>query len=285
LWASSAPASVPVQDPYFNHELILPTGMAHLAFRLDNPVVLTTDHTRYPIGRAVVGGPRSAAYRKEISPPSRSVGVQFHPGALPHLFQLPASEVAERHVSLEQLLDRRTQERLLDQLDAGNCEQQLTVVEDFLLTLVPTNAAIHPAIMAALRETNHDSKISEIVAKSGYSHRHLNALFRTHIGFTPKRWERVQRFDRVVHQLHNATALSLSALAQSVGYADQAHLTREFREMAGISPTTYVKNRPTSMRHVVLPVSTPKVRILQDTPPKQPHNARSFSHGAIYEDP
>lgn len=68
---------------------------------------------------------------------------------------------------------------------------------------------------------------------------HFIELFRSAVGLTPKHFYRVQRFAAVLRRLATAGAADLADLATSAGYSDQAHLTREFRAFAGITPTQY----------------------------------------------
>jgi AraC-like DNA-binding protein len=63
------------------------------------------------------------------------------------------------------------------------------------------------------------------------------------------RYHRVKRFTAVLRRLTDNNDSSLADLAASVGYSEQPHLTREFREFAGITPTQY---RPTNGYLVVI---------------------------------
>jgi transcriptional regulator GlxA family with amidase domain len=72
------------------------------------------------------------------------------------------------------------------------------------------------------------------------SSRHLNDLFQREIGLSTKGMARILRFDRATAALSEATASDLCAIAIECGYYDQAHLNRDFREMAGLTPTEYL---------------------------------------------
>ena len=72
---------------------------------------------------------------------------------------------------------------------------------------------------------------------SGYSHRRFIAIFRDETGFAPKRWVQMVRFRDAVERMSGVT--SLSELARSAGYSDQAHLSRDFRRFAGLTPGAY----------------------------------------------
>jgi AraC-like DNA-binding protein len=81
---------------------------------------------------------------------------------------------------------------------------------------------------------------------SGRSHRSFVELFRRAVGLTPKRYCRVRRFQRALALPRG----SLGALALAAGYSDQAHFTREFRALAGLTPGEYRRRAPERAHHV-----------------------------------
>lgn len=70
--------------------------------------------------------------------------------------------------------------------------------------------------------------------------RHLQSKFRIETGLTPKQAARVIRFDRARHAFACAPHTTVATIAATHGYADQAHLDREFQALAGCSPTTWL---------------------------------------------
>lgn len=93
-------------------------------------------------------------------------------------------------------------------------------------------------------------RIGELEEKLGVSKRRLLERFRRQVGVTPKRFARAHRFRAVLRHLAEAGRagcdvastrdVSLSDLAYSAGYADQAHMTNEFREMSGLTPGEFL---------------------------------------------
>jgi transcriptional regulator GlxA family with amidase domain len=75
------------------------------------------------------------------------------------------------------------------------------------------------------------------------------ALFRRAVGITPKHYYRIKRFTAALRHLASAKPENLADLAVAVGYSDQSHLSREFREFAGIPPTQYRPRDSTSILH------------------------------------
>jgi transcriptional regulator GlxA family with amidase domain len=74
----------------------------------------------------------------------------------------------------------------------------------------------------------------------GWSHRHLLTRFRQQVGLGPKTAARLVRFNGVWRRLDEDQPLDWGLVAAEVGYADQAHLVREFRQFTGTTPTGFL---------------------------------------------
>lgn len=91
-----------------------------------------------------------------------------------------------------------------------------------------------------LQASGGNTPIASIVGETGYSHKHLINRFRNEIGLSPKTLARVLRFTRAVKMVR-ATGETVDWLdvASACGYFDQAHLIRDFREFAGMTPADF----------------------------------------------
>ena len=90
-----------------------------------------------------------------------------------------------------------------------------------------------------LTRTAGTERIADICRSVSVSRKHLNDLFDTHIGLTPKTYARMFRFRRVVDLVQRGQGLDWTRIAMSCGYYDQAHFNHEFREFSGMSPGEY----------------------------------------------
>src|SRR5205814_9396554 len=93
---------------------------------------------------------------------------------------------------------------------------------------------------AARRLTTDD--VQTVARELFISDRQLRRRFHTAVGYGPKTLARVLRFRRFVDAIDDGRS-DLAALAFDVGYADQAHLTRETTQLAGMPPTTFARAR------------------------------------------
>ena len=95
-----------------------------------------------------------------------------------------------------------------------------------------------------LKQTGGRLEVAELADVVGWSSRHLSDRFCGELGLSPKVAARVIRFDRarrqIQRQLTAGTPGTLADLAAEFGFYDQAHLAREFREIAGCSPSQWV---------------------------------------------
>jgi AraC-like DNA-binding protein len=95
-----------------------------------------------------------------------------------------------------------------------------------------------------LLESGGQVSVACLAAETGWSDRHLRSQFRVEIGMSPKAVARVVRFGRtrraLVQRLRAGQRPGLADLAVWGGYFDQAHLDRDFGELAGCSPTAWL---------------------------------------------
>ena len=251
LWVSSS-----TRQATGAREHVLPTGQMHLVFRLSGPPLRifrdAADLAGTIITGPVVGGARSSFYVKDIGAPVLSVGVQLLPGAAQALFGVSAAELAGRHTPASELLGAHADSILQQLSEERDPVRQLMRLESLLAARLPRVHGLHPGVAEILGHFPHAARVEDMVRESRYSHRGFIALFRQATGLSPKRYARLMRFQQLMAALRSAPAESLSALAFDGGYSDQAHMNREFREFAGITPLQYKLLAPEAAHHVPL---------------------------------
>ncbi len=239
LWVSRSNA-----QPLGTREHVLPTGQMHLVFRLAGPPLRifsdAEDRSGSIFNGPVVGGARAGFYVKEVGEPVLSVGVQLLPGAALALFGVSAAELAGRHTPASELCEQDSPAQMLMRL------------ESLLAARLPRVHGLHPGVADILGRFEHAARVEEMVRESRYSHRGFIALFKQATGLSPKRYARLMRFQQLMAALRATPAESLSELALAAGYSDQAHMNREFREFAGVTPLQYRLLAPEAAHHVAL---------------------------------
>lgn len=224
----------------------LPSGTLTMVLSLGPPVDVTVmpDPADAPASfDALVGGLHAAPVTIAYERSQRGVQVALTPLGARALFGLPASELASIVLPLEALIGRRAG-HWLDQLrSASTWPARFAVVDTLLegaLIDVPTPSPEVVRAWERLLASGGAIEVSALAAEVGWSRRHLGERFQQEFGLAPKLAARVLRFDRARRCLDQATRPGLAEVAAVCGYYDQAHLTRDFRELAGLSPTAWL---------------------------------------------
>lgn len=99
-----------------------------------------------------------------------------------------------------------------------------------------TSAATTRLIGDVQRGLRQGHSVATVAARLGADRRALGAMFRREVGFGLKRYARLARFEQALRAIRAEDAPALSLIAAQFAFADQAHLTREFRYFAGFAP-------------------------------------------------
>jgi AraC-like DNA-binding protein len=184
-------------------------------------------------------------------PGTRSVGVHFKPWGPAPFLPMPAAELCDRPVTLEDVWGRPTVAALRDRLaTAAGPHEMLTLLEDQLMRLVCETAGLglvrHTSSVIAA--ATGAVAIGDLSVAAGVSSTHLAQRFKEVVGVTPKRFARTYRFAATVLSIDPAGPVDWLELAGRAGYYDQAHFVNEFRAFTGLTPTRYLDLRRRFLR-------------------------------------
>ena len=187
-----------------------------------------------------VAGPDTRARLVALAPRSRLVGVRLRPGAASAVFGLPASELRDISPDAADVLGRAEAAALLEGLASGRNQHALLLgaVERWAVEPDPLIAA---AVLALGRPR---VRVGAVASELGVSARQLQRRISDAVGYGPKMLQRVLRFRR----LQALPPAPLVELALDAGYADQAHMTADVTELAGIPPVRFLKDRSPKRR-------------------------------------
>jgi AraC-like DNA-binding protein len=170
------------------------------------------------------------------------LGVLLAPLGAYRLLGLPMDELSGQLVDLVEVLGAAGR-RLVEQLrEAPSWRQRFLLVDRFLLERMgrgPRPASEVGWAWRRLVATGGAVPIAQLADEVGWSHKHLIARFRHQVGLRPKTAARLIRFNGVWRRLDGRQPLDWGRVAAEVGYADQAHLIREFQRFTGTTPTAF----------------------------------------------
>jgi AraC-like DNA-binding protein len=239
-WMLEAPGSgeAPAQR-------VLPDGCVEIVINLGDQFVRQHSagiEERQP--RLLLVGPTTA--HMSIAPMGaiRLVGIRFRPGGARPFLDVPPHEVRDAAPALDDVAPALGP-ALVDRLaTAGRGEEACVLDRALGLRLAGAHRMGDRRVLAAVRATYaaaHAVRVDAFIASIGLGARQMERAFRETVGFGPKTLCRLARFQRVVRALESPERTTWARLAAEHGYADQPHLAREFREFAGTTLTTYLR--------------------------------------------
>jgi AraC-like DNA-binding protein len=235
LWACEAPA---LADGF---ERSLPVGTVALFVNLAEDELRWYDLDRrcHRSRGAVVASARAFPYLIDRRVQRDVIGASFVAGGAAPFFAQPIGALGGgAHVALEEVWGApgaRVRERVLA---AATAEARLAVLEAILREQLVAPPELDAGIERAVRALAAGATVGAVRAARGASAARFIQTFTAHVGLTPKRYQRVARFDAAARALARPRR-DLAAVAAACGYYDQSHLVREFRALAGTTPSAY----------------------------------------------
>ena len=220
----------------------LPHGEFLVPASVTTPLVVKVEDSplRPPV---FVKGPSGSYTRVEGACAPAYIEMRLAPLGAYTLLGPAVAEVSGTIVGLDDLLGsdaRRLAERIQT---APTSEQRARLLDAFLLDRGARGPQPSPEISEAwdlLVRSDGTSTIRAIARHVGWSHKHLITRFKQQVGVTPRLAARLLRLARVWRFIDSEH--SWARIAAESGYADQAHLVREFRTFTGTTPGALITN-------------------------------------------
>ena len=228
------------RNGYAEAEAVLPDGCVELIFHFGDRFVTyhaSGEEEKQP--RSVVAGQLSSRMLIGPSGATDIFAVRLRSEAGFALLKVPMSELRDKIIDMRAVIGSREGE-LYERLSAAKTVQSR--IEAFERAVFRGSVREVDRGLAAsvrsLRATGGSLAISRCAAELGWSTRRLERAFKEQIGLTPKTFARIVRFQSFISTAADA-GLPLLDSALAAGYFDQAHLIKDFRDLAGTTPTEY----------------------------------------------
>ncbi|GIF73999.1 AraC family transcriptional regulator [Asanoa siamensis] len=196
-------------------------------------------------GRCRVTGVPRGRFTEVLTGTGRVFGVRFRPTGFRPFLGAPVATITDRFLPVDEVFPDLAADAVLAASDADAA----ALLDGFLTARAPAEpdpaARTVEAIAARAAEDPAVTRVDHLVDAFGVGARTMQRLFADHVGVGPK-WV-IRRY-----RLHEAAAaaaergenLDVGALAARLGYADQAHLTRDFTAVVGEPPARYARAQP-----------------------------------------
>jgi len=177
-------------------------------------------------GALMVAGPDRNAFVTRSAPGASYVGLRLPPGMGPAILGEPADRLVGQRIPLGDVWRPALARRAADAVAATGAAG----LEDVVLARLAEHEP-DPMMTAVVRALDAGRGVGEIAALLGLSERQLHRRSLAAFGYGAKTLGRIRRLQRALAVPVSATG---AAAAAAAGYADQAHLARDVRELAGV---------------------------------------------------
>jgi AraC-like DNA-binding protein len=221
-------------DPLRRHR-VLPDGCVDVIVRAD-------------LGSAELVGTMTHAL-EVADAPAELIAVRFKPGTAAAIARCALAELTDRHAAVEQLgiADGALAGRVSE---AATASARIAALASWLRRRLAGAPLPDPLVACAVEAlTAPAGRVDEVARSLGVTRQHLARAFRREVGVTPKELARIARMQRATAALGRDGA-ELARVALELGYVDQSHLSREVRDLVGITPAALAFERPRALIHL-----------------------------------
>jgi AraC-like DNA-binding protein len=214
-------------------------------------------------------------FNRSLSGAGRVLGVRFAAGGFRPFWQAPISQLTDRVVPAARLFGSRAETARQAIMHggagaagaasagasagaasggaAGSADEDDTrmigYAEALLCSVLPQRDPLAEHVAALLARITDDPglrRVDQLSAEAGMTARTLQRLFADYVGVSPKWVMRRARLHEAAERADSGEPVDWAELAADLGYADQAHLTRDFTVTIGVSPTRYAAASPSA---------------------------------------
>lgn len=246
-----APMLAPFVERYVGYRLTgFPAGVhrglpgRHMTFIVsvgpEIDVLAQTDPAQSPGRyRSVLSGLQASPALIAHDGDQEGVAIELTPVGCRALFGMPARALWDTSVELDEVAGAAGAE-LWERVQLSNGWEERFLAVDEVLGRLVRDDPLEPALRRSwqlLAASAGTAQVAEIAKRIGWSRQHFARRFADEFGLSPKLAARVVRFERAWRMLNAAPSfLSIAQIAATCGYYDQAHLTRDFVQLAGCPP-------------------------------------------------
>jgi len=223
------------EPPY--EQAVLPHPNVHLVFEASGAGIFGVDRR---------------LFTRTLSGLGLAFGVRFRAGCFRPFWQAPISQLTDRVIPAVRLFGSQAEKTRQAIMDAGlsgafeapdeDDARMVGYAEALLCSVLPEPDPVAEQVAMLVSRITDDPglrRVDELSALSGLTARTLQRLFADYVGVSPKWVMRRARLHEAAERADSGEPVDWAALAADLGYADQAHLTRDFTVTIGVPPSRY----------------------------------------------
>jgi AraC-like DNA-binding protein len=184
----------------------------------------------------------------------RSFGIWFLPHAFHSVAKIPVNSLNDRAISLDTFFSKTFIDSVNNCIFENSIEDLLAQVNSYFTGLLNISANPERDKIAAyavnyILRKKAEADLDKLSGECNISNRYLQKIFLEKIGYGPKYFIKIVRFQHALHLLSGERTDSLTSLAYRAGYFDQAHFIRDFKQFTGFTPSQFSLSKSPINQH------------------------------------
>ncbi len=236
-WMTSDLPAGSAGDPH----TCIPKGTIEFIIHLDGEASEVYQNGKWqPLYAEMLVGIHTVPVTTRMRGRSSRFGIRLKPEAFIQLFGVPLAELYQNFTSVSLLAGSRFNWLFCLLREAPDMESRVTLVESFLYKKLMAIKEGEQLITRAIRKIwleEGNISTSSLSRSVHIGERQLQRLFKSHLGISPKLYSRIIRFRSAYEQAQAGKNIAWTDVAYNLGYADQAHFVKDFKNFAGVTPT------------------------------------------------
>jgi AraC-like DNA-binding protein len=169
-------------------------------------------------------------------------GVSFYPHALHVFFGVDANELVNSMPEIELVCHSDIRSRLEC---AHSHLERVKIISQYLYWKIDSKQRIDPLVNQIIltEEIDETTHVVEVARKHKVTERQLERKFKMTVGISPKKLQRIARFERSLQLLASAAYSQLTEIAHQLDYSDQSHFIKDFSAFSGMTPYDFVRSK------------------------------------------
>jgi len=226
---------------------VVPDGCMELIFILGDDIKRFTSENEFIIQpRAIVVGQITEPFIIQPIGYVNCFATRFYPYGIVNFIKTPLKNLENKETPITQLFGKSIANSLEQKIiQAANTQKRIEIIETFLLNKLNETATIDNIVKStvdALLASSGNSPIKSILKEDLSKRRQLERKFINQIGISPKQLGKVLRIDTALKLMLKQKTDSFTEIAYEIGYYDQNHFIKDFKEFTGITPKEFLSD-------------------------------------------
>ncbi len=225
---------------------VVPYGFGALVFHYGDPYLIkhTPDDRGELLPPAFASGPTRQPFWLKPTGKTGTITVNLYPGALWKILRIDMNANLGKVTDLSDVFGIRLQTVLQKSGEATGQFTRAGVIMDFLIRETEVPAYDYDEVdlaVSMMRAQQCNGKMFNLAGSLNISMSKLERHFRQKVGFSPKTYYNILRFNNIFSLLKEHPSLDLHDIAYLSGYYDQSHFIKDFSRFAGETPRSFFK--------------------------------------------